>query len=186
MKRKKLKAVTLAGQTKTVFDLRSEYVVMPDNAAPIEVENPYNRTQKTVVLRALRDDPLGRLEQRGQIDQAQYLAGRTWQRAYETAEISGARAIDPTREHVDGGQIASSAISDEQARAFATLAKASRAVGMIGESVLRDVLANRMFPAQIAEARGFEDSQRATDYYSRLFRDCLETLAGVFGFRTGR
>jgi hypothetical protein len=177
--RKRRPQVTLA---RTTFDMRSEYIHKTPHSAPIEVENPLNPGQKLILFRNLRDDPLGRMQDRKQISEAQYLAGRRWQRAYETAEISGARAIDPTKEAVDGGQIAQATITDDQAKAFALLASASRQLGMIGESLVRDVLARGLSLKDVAKARGFDGSQRATDYYARLFRDCLDTLAKEFGF----
>jgi hypothetical protein len=183
--RKRLKAVTLAKTIKTSFDLRTEYIGGPPaDAGPVEVQDPLNSEHKITLFRKLRDDPLGRLQDRKQIDEAQYLAGRRWQRAYEAAEIAGARAIDPTREVVDGGQISTSSISDDQARAFADLAKASKALGMIAESVVRDVLAHGMTTERVATARGYHD-QRSQRYYARVLRDGLETLATVFGFKSG-
>jgi hypothetical protein len=183
--RKRLKAVTLAKTVRTSFDLRTEYIGgQPIDSGPVEVQDPLNSEHKITVFRKLRDDPLGRLHDRKQIDGAQYQAGRDWQKAYEMAEICGARAIDPTREAVDGGQIASSAISDEQAKAFANLAKASRALGMLVESVVRDVLAHRMTTREVAEARGYRD-ERAHRYYAMMFRDGLEILCLVFGYKTG-
>jgi hypothetical protein len=183
-KRKLKRSITLAGgQNAKIHDHKATDLLRNAQVGPVTVDNPHGLEpgDKIVVLRSLRDDPLARMQDRRQIDQAQYTAGRYWQSAYELAEVGGARAIDPTREAVDGGQIASATISDAQARAFQTLAKGSRAVGMLGESVLRDVLAHGMFPEQVAAARGFAN-QRSVDFYSRLFRECLEGLAVVYGF----
>lgn len=184
MKRRKLKAVTLAKTVRTSFDLRDEYLDgQPAESGPIEVENPHNAAEKITVFRKLRDDPLAKMHHRLQIGTPEFLAGRHWQRCHEAAELCGARAIDPTREAVDGGQIASSSITDEQAKAFADLAKASRALGILMESVVRDVLVRRMTTAGIAAARGY-DGHAARVFYGRLFRNGLEVLAEVFGYST--
>jgi len=182
-RRRKLKAVTLAGSApaKESYDLRAEYIGgVPADAGSIEVENPLNRGQKILLFRKLRDDPLGRMQDHKEIDQAQYDAGRRWQSDYECYE-RGAQAIDPTKEAVDGGQIARSAISDAQAKALLDLTKAGRALGMFGESIVRDVLARGMLPGQVAVARGYPGG-RGVNYFGRRFRECLNTLAEVYGY----
>lgn len=185
--RKRLRAVTLAGtKPPTVFDLRADYIGgKPDHSAPIEVENPLNKNQKIVVFRKLRDDPLGRLHARSHIDESEYRAGRHWQSAYETAELSGAKAIDTTRENVDGGQIARSAVTDAQAKALETLKIGGAAIlknlGKTGDEVLRSVLVHGMTAAQVSAARGFRD-QNSEVYYARIFRECLDVLAKAYGF----
>lgn len=184
--RKRLRSVTLAGKKPpTVFDLRSDYIARPEHSAPIEVENPLNKNQKIVVFRKLRDDPLGRLHDRKHIDESEYRAGRHWQNAYETAELSGAKAIDTTRENVDGGQIARSVVSDAQAKALEVLKIGSASIikrlGKTGEEVLRSVLVNGLTAKQIARIRGFTD-QNSEVYYARIFRECLGALAKAYGF----
>ena len=50
------------------------------------VDDPYEPGAKIVTLRNLRDDPLGRLHDRNQIDEAQFQAGRRFQADWERAE----------------------------------------------------------------------------------------------------
>ena len=77
-------------------------------ADTIDLPNPlYQRghpaeLQTVTLVRALRDDPLGRLHARRQIGLAQYRAGRAWQAAYEAAAIGHVGSIDPSNEPVDG------------------------------------------------------------------------------------
>jgi hypothetical protein len=97
-----------------IHDRRSKDVLRNRHVSIIEVEDPYERGEMIVVSRQLRGDPLGRLHAHGQIDQAQYNAGRAFQFDWETAE-RGARAIDPTKEAVDGGQMPEP-ITDGQAQ----------------------------------------------------------------------
>src|ERR1700760_3482336 len=89
-----------------VHDRRATELGRKAEVAPIEVDDPYatREGETIVVLRQLRNDPLARLHNHRQIDKAQYLAGRRYQRDWEIAE-RGARAIDPTRERVDGGAL---------------------------------------------------------------------------------
>src|SRR3972149_5789289 len=108
---------------------------LPINAqvAPIPVDDPYGTEtgEKIVVFRSLRDDPIGAMHARNQVDQAQYAAARHWQRGYEAVEISGARAIDTTREAVDGG-IMREPFTEGMRRAASDLARAGRALGKEG------------------------------------------------------
>ena len=73
----------------------------------VEVDDPLalEPGEKIVALRSIRNDPLGRLHSHRQIDEAQYQGGRAFQNDWEKAE-RGPRAVDPTREYVDGGQSA--------------------------------------------------------------------------------
>ncbi len=109
-------------------------------AAPVVTDDPYERGAKLTVLRSLRDDPLAAMHNARQIDQAQFVAGRHWQRAFELAEVGGVRAVDPTRERVDDSRIAQATISDAQIRAFADLKRAMAALGLEGESLIKDFL----------------------------------------------
>src|ERR1700726_2223973 len=92
-------------KTAKVHDRRS--TVLPRNAevAAIEVDDPLGLEpgEKIVTVRSLRNDPLGRLHSHHQVDEAQYQGGRAFQEDWEKAE-RGPRAVDPTREYVDGGQ----------------------------------------------------------------------------------
>lgn len=86
----------------TVHDRRSTDTLKAGQYASVEIPDPYDPESKLIVLRQLRGDPLGRFHAHHQIDDAQYHAGRAYQRDWEVAE-RGARAIDPTKEAVDGG-----------------------------------------------------------------------------------
>src|SRR3954465_11506205 len=80
---------------------------LPRNAEVIavEIDDPLalEPGEKIVVLRSVRNDPLGRLHAHHQIDDAQYRGGRAFQNDWERAE-RGPQAIDPAREYVDGAR----------------------------------------------------------------------------------
>ena len=88
-------------------DRRSRDLLRNAEVATVEVDNPLalEPGEKIVALRSIRNDPLARLHSHRQIDEAQYQAGRAFQSDWEKAE-RGPRAVDPTREYVDGGQSA--------------------------------------------------------------------------------
>lgn len=141
--------------------------------------------QPTVtVVRSLRDDPLAAMEAADQIDRIQFLAGQHWQFAYIRAEIGGVRAIDPGKEAVDGSRLADP-VNEVVKKAIADLARASRALGMEGDMLCRDVLGRGYTVAKAADARGL-GSEYGRKYLGRRFRECLSTLSVVFGYATGK
>ena len=65
-----------------------------DEVAEIDVDDPHaTRTgQKIPVLRQMRSDPLARLHARKQIDEAQYNAGRAYQRDWRSRNAASVRS----------------------------------------------------------------------------------------------
>lgn len=180
-RRRKLRAVSVSAVTRTSYDLRTEYIGgQPKHSAPIEVDNPHNPNQKTVVFRLIRDDPLAGMHARGQIDEALLAAGRAWQRHHEASEVGSISAIDPAREAVDGGRIREP-ITDRQIQSFKQLAKAKQLLGDYGHSVVYEVLAQRRCLKEVAERRGMT-REIEVNYIGRRFRECLESLAVLWGF----
>jgi len=146
---------------------------------PKEVDDPYEAGGKIIVMRSTRDDPLADLHARHMIDEAQYQAGREFQSDFETAE-RGPRAIDPSKEAVDGG-VMPEPITEAQRRAARQLAIVYRALGQDGAALTHDVLVHSKTRAQIAQSRGLT-GKRWEEYYGMRFRECLDCLALVYGF----
>lgn len=170
---------------KNVHDRRSTDLNrgIGQHVAPVEVDDPYEKGAKIVVIRSLRDDPLARLHARDQIDQAQYEAGKQYRMDWERAE-RGPRAIDPSKEFVDGG-CPPEPITDTQRKAVATLARMSPVLGLQTEHVLRRVLCGNLFPGQVAAELGYPTPKDA-EHMAWLFRIGLETLAREYGFVSKR
>ncbi len=76
------------------------------------------------VTRNVRGDPLGALWARRQIDEHQFIAGRHWQHLLEEAGTAGVRALDTTKERVDGGALSFEGLTDRQRRAARELRRA--------------------------------------------------------------
>jgi hypothetical protein len=154
---------------------------LPVNAvvARAVVDDPYEKGAQIAVLRSLRDDPLARLHDRKQIGDVQFKAGRLWQNDYEAAEIGSARGIDPAKDQVDGGRF-SELNTDRRLAAAARLLKDRRAIGQLGEVIITDVLGRGLMIKQAVEARGFMD-RASMEFYSRLFRESLNTIAALRG-----
>ncbi len=181
-KRRAKKVVTLASINGTApHDRRA--TDLPHNAqvAPVVADDPYESGAKVTVLRSLRDDPLAAMHNAKQIDQAQFIAGRHWQRAFELTAVGGVRAVDPSMERVDGGGIPQATISDAQIRAFGDLARAMSALGLEGEGLIKDFLGRGWCLRDIAARRGAH-TERERGYIGWRLRECLNTLAVEFGY----
>ncbi len=164
-------------------DRRSRDLLRNAEVATVEVDNPLalDPGDRVVVLRSTRNDPLGRLHSHHQIDEAQFQAGRAFQSDWEKAE-RGPRAVDPTREYVDGGQMREP-ITEGQRKAVLRLNLAERELGADGSAIVHDVLVHGMTMNQIGQRRGLT-TQRWRDYFSRRFCECLDSLAVLYGFAT--
>jgi hypothetical protein len=164
-------------------DRRSRDLLRNVEVATVEVDNPLGLEpgEKIVALRSIRNDPLGRLHSHHQIDEAQYQGGRAFQSDWEKAE-RGPRAVDPTREYVDGGQMREP-ITESQRKAVLRLNRAERELGADGSALAHDVLVHGMTMDQIGQRRGLT-TQRWRDYFARRFCECLDRLALIYGFAT--
>jgi hypothetical protein len=151
---------------------------LPRNAevATVEVDNPLalEPDEKIVALRSIRNDPLGRLHAHRQIDEAQYQGGRAFQDDWEKAE-RGPRAVDPTREYVDGGQMREP-ITEGQRKAVLRLNRAERELGADGSALVHDVLVQGMTMEQVGLRPGVTHSTLA-----RLFRQAVQGMSRSVG-----
>lgn len=167
-------------------------LIVPDVQIGARGEINY-REDRIRAVRSMRDDPLARLHDRGQIGEAQYLAGRAMQKLYEDSEVGRLRSQDPSNEPVDGGGAYPDILSEAQQKAMKRLNgwvdhrtgkhhKGLYAVlGEEGAAIVRLMLAERKFAHEIANVMG-DRSQRGIDYIGRRIRECLTTLAREFGY----
>jgi len=166
-----------------IHDRRSRDLPLNAEVAEVEIDNPLalEPGEKIVALRSTRNDPLGRLQSHHQIDEAQYRGGRAFQSDWERAE-RGPRAVDPTREYVDGVQ-SREPVTESQRQAVMRLNRIERELGIDGAALVHDVLVLGLTMEQIGQRRAVS-SQRWNDYFSRRFRECLDRLALAYGFAT--
>ena len=146
-----------------------------------EVDDPYEPGAKISAVRSVRDDPLADHLARGHIDEAQFLAGREFQKHFQMAE-RGPRAMQ-IAEAVDGSPPRET-LTDEQLKAGKWLARCYRELGKDGSILVHDMLVHNRTSRQMAYARGMvgHDWEK---YFSRRLWECLDTLAIVFGFSNG-
>jgi hypothetical protein len=146
---------------------------------------PPRRPMMTVV-RALREDPVGRMFARHQIDTAQYSAARAFQELVDTTTIGAVQSVDLSRTPVSG-VMALDPLTPGRQRAMARLRVAEQRVanrfGLEGLGLTRAVLSDRQSVEQTARARG-ASSPREVSFWTGLFRRCLDVLATAFGFST--
>ncbi|MBR0694790.1 hypothetical protein [Bradyrhizobium lablabi] len=163
------------------YDRRSQDLPYNAEVARVEVDDPLalEPGEKIVALRSIRNDPLGRLHAHRQIDDAQHRGGRAFQSDWEKAE-RGPRAVDTTREYVDGGQ-RREPITDSQRQAILRLNRVEHELGADGTTLVHEVLILGMTMEQIGERRGLR-TQRWRDYFARRLRECLDRLAVMYGF----
>jgi hypothetical protein len=136
--------------------------------APVTVADPSDG-ERITVTRSLRDDPLARLHVRDQIDDAQFYAGRDFQKDFELAG-RGPQAVDTTREPVDGGK-GPEDISEDQYKAAKRLKRVYGALGLDGSALTHMVLVDGQTCSQIARARGYKGER-----WERFFRDALSGM----------
>lgn len=164
-----------------IHDRRATDLVRGAEVAPIEVDDPLAMEpgDKLTVMRSTRDDPLAKLHSRKQIDEAQYRGGRAFQQDFEKAE-RGPRAIDPSKEAVDGGTTPEP-ITEGQRRAVLRLNRALQELGADGGAIATEVLIHRKTTSQVAASRHLSGEQWEK-YFGKRFRECLDRLALIYGF----
>lgn len=161
---------------RTTMDLPINSVVAIDIVA-----DPYSDCgEKIQVIRSTRDDPLAGMRARDYIDDAQLAAGRKWQMLHERSTVGCIRAIDPTKEAVDGGAIRDM-LTDPQIEAFKELADAFKTLEPLVNSIIFYVLAERNNIQQTADKLGYH-TRHGRDKVSDYFKGGLEQLAGLWGF----
>ena len=163
-----------------VHDRKSHDLTFNSIVAVAVVDDPLEKGGKLEVLRSLRDDPLAWLQSRSQIDDAQFTAGRHWQKLHQSSTIGIIRAIDPGKEAVDGGK-SPEPITDKQIDAFRQLSESYKALGTFGGRLVFDILGEGRAIAEAAAMRGCKKDIEI-NYIGRRFRECLETLAIHWGY----
>ena len=166
-----------------IHDRRSHDLPRNAEVAEVEVDDPLalEPGEKIVILRSIRNDPLGRLHSHHQLDEAQFQAGRAFQSDWERAE-RGPQAVDPSREYVDGARTREP-VTEAQRKAVLRLNRVERELGADGAALVHAALIQGMTMEQVGQRRGLR-SQRWNDYFSRRLRECLDRLALIYGLAT--
>lgn len=155
----------------------------------IEVDNPLyqnrheaSRTNPRKIIAAYnyRESYVTWLFGKGLISEAERRAADKVRQAYETMGGAGAQAIDYSRTKVDGGHIADP-ISIRQLEAGALLREVHSVLGPKGHDLVLRLCGECLWPENIAPR-----SKTTRERIGFLLRECLDTLAAHFGYKTGR
>ena len=160
-----------------VHDRRAEPLPFQHTETAVDtVPDPYG-VGTISVLRSTRDDPLAGMFARRFIDSAQFAAGRHWQQCWEAAQIGQIRAVDTTKEPVDGKGPACTPFTDKQREAFRELQLASVVLGYEGDCIIREVLAGRLSLKDVGIKH-----HRPKKYIGMRFREALESMAKLWSY----
>ena len=137
------------------------------------------------VVQSLKNDPLGRMKARDQIDDACFLAGREYQRLWVKVAAGRIRAIDLTMTSVDNSAGSGGGATDAQRVAAKSLMRVDKVVIQShgGEALLmlRDVLGECIAVELSARRRGAQSAHEIR-WWGRLFRKSLDVVAVALGF----
>ena len=134
-------------------------------------------------MQSVRNDPLGQMYARRQIDHVRYMAGRGYQELFECSQLGHYGSGDPSRmtSHSAGSSQTSDAI-DRQSIAAARLRKIDRSLradlGMHGLVLTRAVLIARK------PATGGARTKREKLAVAFIFQTCLTLIAIQLGLAT--
>ncbi len=161
-----------------IHDRMAKDLPINSKVAPAVVDDPYGQNgEKLRVVRSVRDDVLGHLHARGDIDPAQYEAGRKYEKFAEQAAIGNLKAMNPMKEAVDGGYIPDP-ITDSQIAAVRHLSEAARVLGRRSELLVRQILVDKRRFKEIAKST----AERDVMFVRRMLIECLDELAVLWGF----
>jgi hypothetical protein len=155
----------------------------------IEVDNPdfqaphagaKGNPRKIMAAYNHRESYVGFLFGKGLINEAEKRAGDKVRQAFEAMGGAGASAIDYSRTKVDGGSI-SDPITIRQLEAGATLREVHKVLGPKGHDLVLRLCGECLWPHDIVPR-----SKRTQDRIGFLLKECLDTLAGHFGFKISR
>jgi hypothetical protein len=151
---------------------------------PVLMDDPFEPGTRRVVLKNVRVNPVDAMYYAGRIDDAQMAAGNLFRSYWEEAEIGGSRAIDYSRQRVDGGRMAEP-LTERAAMARSQLLAAYELLGKRPYALLTAVVGEGVSCARIAIerphlVRGLV-GKRGEGYASGLVGDMLEQLVDMWG-----
>ena len=172
----KPKATTIISTDPKTYDRRATDILEKAQVIAVEIACPINPQDNIVVLKSVRDDYLLKVHSKDEIDDNGLRVGRDLQWAYENLEMGTIKAIDTTRDRVDGGALYDPLVDDRRGKALKHIEWATKVIGRAHEPIMRDFLAFGLWPGQVARKRGYDTDQMA-NHFSWLFKQCLVQLA---------
>ena len=158
-------------------ELVDQYVDNPDWRPEREGERAFPRKTKQAVN--IRESAIATLAQKGALDAAHAAAADRFRALYEAMGGTGARAIDFTREPVDGGR-GPQDINDRQMTAGLELKRCRAKLGEYNYNIVRLIAGERRSLHEICGSR------RERETTADILRISLDGLAELWGLSTKR
>ena len=127
----------------------------------------------------MRESPVIWMRARGYVTEPQAMAATEFRRLYERSGGAGGKAIDFTREPVDGGT-ASDSITDARIDALKELSRVKDRLGIAGFDIVQKVCGECVFIKDLAPTKWYQ--LKLADQ----LKDCLDVLAVDWGYQTSR
>lgn len=160
----------------TLYVSRHAEVIM------VDIDSPYESTrhlgQQRVAIN-MKESPNEYYFRKGWIGAEQHKAGEKFRRLYETAGGSGVKAMDYTKEPVDGGNV-SDGLTDLKIRSAKELARAHDVLGQQGYRLVESVSGHGSWIKDIT------NSKWESEVTMRNYKRCMEALAVFWGLKTGK
>lgn len=149
------------------------------------VDDPYEKGAKLRVIRNVREHPVSHLHARGVLSESQRIAGEAFRSNYERAVLGASRAIDYTKERVDGG-LPAEPLTESAQRATQWLNDVARhsGCGMRGYAILTHVCGEGMgmeATARLLRGSGCPGGRQGIGWVQALLVDSLERLIQHLG-----
>lgn len=164
----------------------------PVNFIMVDVDNPeYSRDHDGASgnpkkIRAAfnsKESPVMWMHARNWVTDSQAMAATEFRRLYEMCGGAGARAIDFTKEPVDGGGYIDP-ISDRRMDAAKELMQVQHRLGRSGYDLVERVCGQLFFIKQVAAQYRNSSSKRYETKLANQLKDCLDVLAIDWGYQT--
>jgi hypothetical protein len=151
------------------------------------VDDPYEKGAKLRVIKNVREHPVSHLHARGILSDSQAIAGETFRSNYERAVLGASRAIDYTKERVDGG-LPAEPLSESAQRATQWLNDVARhsGCGMRGYAILTAVCGEGqgiVATARIMRNSGAPGGRAGEGWVQAYLVDSLERLIQHLGMQ---
>lgn len=142
------------------------------------VEDPYDPSNTITVPVNVRHDPLQRMFGQRDIDTAQLKAGEHLREAFDATSACGIRAIDPSRDVVDGGP-GFGGLSERAIRSAARLREAQALLGWQSYRLVVAVVCQGLNGTLISEQSSAKVDRKTVQF---AVRNGLEQLAIMWGY----
>jgi hypothetical protein len=147
------------------------------------VDDPLEAGQRYQAQVNVRESSIDHMHSRGRIDASQKIAGDRFRKLWEMASVGSNKAMDTSKEPVDGGGIGDP-ISDDLIRASQELSRVMSSLGPIGSQLLVSLVGEGKRVEDVAaswsDTGGALRGKRAEGYVSGRMIEALDDLVRLW------